>query len=432
MTLNLGTMGLGLGANTGTIPSWAQGSDMWWDFTANNGFPSSLLSSTHAQSIYADDSSGVYSSFSANTVVRTNKGVQTVPTRTNLFANTADLDGYLNTNADKVSITQNLPGPDGSANQAATFTVIGTNEGRLRNITVANDSSTYALSFFVKKTTGTPANYPGVFSPLTGGTGGASIVIVVDTTAGTANSSGSPGNLTITSYGQWWRVSWTITNNSTGNTTLGFRLYPAFNLNGSTTFNASATGSAVFAWPQIEVGGFASPPILTSGSAAAVSGPQQVIDIGSRAALGVGGVIQVDVKDPGSNYVRLFETYDVAGAQNRVSFLYVVGRLRLEMYVAAAQQASLDLGAWPSGLTSIVFAAGSNYVQGCIVGGALPTADTVATYPALDRVAIGGLGSSAGQNAYQLTKRLALKFGPQDATTFADLYSKAQILDTYV
>lgn len=412
-------------------PPYFRGMDLGIDFTRGALLRgASYPADTHSGTILMTDRASIYRSKAANVLCREDGvGLQTVPTRTNLFANTSDLDTYLNTNADKVSITHNQPDPAGTANGAATFTVIGANEGRLRNITVPNDSATYELAFWVKKTTGTPANYPGLFSPLTGGTGGASIVIVVNTTAGTANSSGALGNLQVVSDGDFWRVSWTVTNNSSGNTTLGFRLYPAFNLNGSTTFNGSATGSAVFAWPQIKVGSFFTPPILTTGSTVTVNGNQQIIDLTGKLASGVGGIMQVNVLETGSTLSRLFELSD--GTGNNVVNAYMVGASnKLVFGVASGGVASVTMDvttpAGATGLMTVAFAASTNYAIARVVGQTAPAADTSVTYPAMSQMSLLGRGSDAARNSYGLVKRLALKYGAQDATTFAALYARAE------
>jgi hypothetical protein len=83
----------------------------------------------------------------------------------------------------------------------------------------------------------------------------------------------------------------------------------------------------------------------------------------------------------------------------------------------------------PSGVLTIAAAVGNNFVMGRIVGQSAPTAGAPTGLPiGMNRLNIGGRGLDAARNSYQLTRRLAVKFGAQDATTFADLFAKAQIL----
>lgn len=76
----------------GGIPRWAIGADLATDYTIQRDyapirgmFPPGV--DTHAQTIYASTPSGVYQPFAANVPVITGLGLQTVPTRTNLFLN---------------------------------------------------------------------------------------------------------------------------------------------------------------------------------------------------------------------------------------------------------------------------------------------------------------------------------------------------------
>lgn len=68
------------------VPAWAQGTDYWQDFTKNVGtLPA--VADTHAATIYEPNAAGVYLPFGANVLTRTDLGLQTVPSRTNLFLN---------------------------------------------------------------------------------------------------------------------------------------------------------------------------------------------------------------------------------------------------------------------------------------------------------------------------------------------------------
>lgn len=68
----------------GGAPPWATGADSYFDFISET--PSGLTD-THAQTIYADDNAGALSAFTANQIVKTNRGLQTVRTYTQYAAN---------------------------------------------------------------------------------------------------------------------------------------------------------------------------------------------------------------------------------------------------------------------------------------------------------------------------------------------------------
>jgi hypothetical protein len=90
-----------------------------------------------------------------------------------------------------------------------------------RNITVANNSSSYTVSLFVKKTTGaTSARLGFNIGFNTGGT-------TVSVNARFNSDTGVATTGTVVSQGDWWYWYFTISNNGTGNTNLFCNFYPA-------------------------------------------------------------------------------------------------------------------------------------------------------------------------------------------------------------
>lgn len=107
-----------------------------------------------------------------------------------------------------------------------------------RSITVANDTSSYTLGLFVRKTTGGTSARLGFNSGFD--TGGTTVAynqrFNSDTGVATSGS--------VIDYGDWWYWYFTITNNGTGNTNLYCSFYPATGpYNGSDA--ATATGTAI-------------------------------------------------------------------------------------------------------------------------------------------------------------------------------------------
>lgn len=93
-----------------------------------------------------------------------------------------------------------------------------------RSFTVLNNTSTYNISIFIKKTTGATSPRTGFNVNLTGGT-------AVNTQPRFNADTGvlsSSNNMVVTSENNdYWRISFTITNNGTGNTNLSIQYYPA-------------------------------------------------------------------------------------------------------------------------------------------------------------------------------------------------------------
>jgi hypothetical protein len=66
------------------------------------------------------------------------------------------------------------------------------------------------------------------------------------------------GTATVTDVGLWWRVSCSVTNNSSvGNTSLAFQIYPATNTYNLSASVVTAIGSATIYGAQLEAGAFA-------------------------------------------------------------------------------------------------------------------------------------------------------------------------------
>lgn len=108
-----------------------------------------------------------------------------------------------------------------------------------RSFTVNNDNAGYNISIYIKKTTGGTSTRTGFNVSFTGGTAkNYNIRFNADTGVATGGDSSS----VTTENNDYWRLSFAITNNSTGNTTLNFAYYPATGFyNGAD--DATATGS---------------------------------------------------------------------------------------------------------------------------------------------------------------------------------------------
>jgi len=138
-------------------------------------------------------------------------------------------------------------------------------EGVQQSITVPNDSATHTSSVFVKKTTGATSPTFGLEMNYSGGTQTAPVEVRLNTDTGETNGEGG-GGTQAQDFGDYWRVWGRSTNNSTGNTTLQVKVFPALAAHGSFVDVAATTGSA-HAWGvQAELGSTPTSYIETFGA----------------------------------------------------------------------------------------------------------------------------------------------------------------------
>jgi hypothetical protein len=180
---------------------------------------------------------GVGSPVAQSAVIDWNKG-------TNLVPYSEELDEWSTTS---LSVAQSTAtAPDGSTNAYTLTDSNNTTYGICFPSSTISMSGDYVGSVFIKKTTGSITNYPGLDIAQRGS------YLIIDTTNGTSVESGSGSNysdVTITSYNDdWWRVSAKV---NYSNTARPMRLWPAISSNG-TSISASATGSATFWGAQVE------------------------------------------------------------------------------------------------------------------------------------------------------------------------------------
>jgi len=429
-------MGIGPGLSVtrfeSGIPGWMTGMDLGWDFTQNVQYSGATNpTDTHSATIYAQSSSGVWSPFAANTLVRTDLGLQTVPTRVQLINNSTTISTsfFINTGCTAV---ENATGPGGSVNGATTITSSGVGDNRRqRNFAVANDNTRYTFQVFIAKTSSAPTYYPAVLLSLLGGSSQQVVVAVVNPHTGTVTSTGSAGfTATVSSSGAFWVVSTSVANNTSGNVTLVLQLYPSYNTDGTTTQNFSANGATVFAWPTAVAADFTYPiPNSTNGSVT-VNGNQQVVDLTGRLSAGVGVIFQFNPLDITATFKCPLTFNNGTGNNLMLTYMTVGGGTVLsQIYNGGINQGNVNWpGANATGVQTWVWVAGPDYHRAQKIGFAASSTDTTVSWPTLTRMSIGGTGYNAGDNMYQLTRRIGLKFGTANDAMFNELVSKATIL----
>lgn len=156
----------------------------------------------------------------------------------NLWGQTFD-NGYWNVNSATFLSTTEIA-PDGTAT-ATTIQDSSTSsyQNISRSFTISSATvDTYSLSLYVKKTSGGTAAGFAVNTSLTGGT------TSVNSNQRLNTDSGVVTGASVISDGDYWRMYWTITNNTSGNNLLGMTVYPAARVPGGVTDTTTATGTA--------------------------------------------------------------------------------------------------------------------------------------------------------------------------------------------
>lgn len=194
--------------------------------------------------------------FTYNAASGYSEGLLIETNSTNLFTYSGDLSnaawvkvGGLTT----PSITEIAP--DGTAT-AYTIedTSIAAYQNYSRTVTIPNDATAYTASLYVRKTTGGTSSTFGVNMSISGGTlVAANYRLDTDTGAKTGDT------FTVEDFGNWWRISFTVSNNTTGNITLAVSIYPAAQIRGTPSDTVTAVGTATIWGIQVEA-----LPIVTS------------------------------------------------------------------------------------------------------------------------------------------------------------------------
>jgi hypothetical protein len=193
------------------------------------------------------------------------------PQRENLCLHSRTFDNAFWNASGSITRTANAVGIDGAANTA--YTITDTDAGTASRIehtfTVADDSNPHTFSLSIGKDAD-ETTFPELVASLSGGTVQNEIVQINKNTGATGNRGTSNGSHVVEDDGDFWRLSLTLTNNSSGNTSLIIFIRPAA---GHTTLGANLdstlTGSAVFDAAQLESGvTFATTPIHTTTAAA--------------------------------------------------------------------------------------------------------------------------------------------------------------------
>lgn len=417
------------------VPSWASNADMWKDFVAVNGnMPDPI--DTHAATIYAPNAAGLYLPFAPNVLTRSDLGLQTVPTRTNQIPFSRDYVTAVAGSWVKTNITPVL--------EVGTSRTGGTIHSLTRSSAVAscfmtragltNTVGTVATGWVIAKRKSAGNRIALRLQGVYPNRADAVFDLAAGTVVGTAGSTYTNLSATMTPLGDDWYLC-TLTATVVGTDFVQAVVGPTDSTLPVAGWEAASAvlSDCFLSDVQVEVGAFATPPIVTTGTAVTVNGNQQVISgLGTQLATGVEGLVQlVDLQSGSASAERFFEIND-GTSSNRIVFLQTATQVQLIVTASGVAQAVVIDNFAPSAGTVITaaFSVSTNYAQFRVVGRAAPTAGTPVTFPAVDRVALGGRGFDATANNYQDTRKLALEFlapGDDPATKFAEWYAKAQL-----
>jgi len=401
-------------------PSWTWGANYWFDYTSNTG-SLGTLTDTHPEAIYVQDSNGLLTSTAANVLCRSDLGLQTVPTRTNLCLRSQAFDNayWSRTNlGSPVADADTAPDGTTTADRGSDNTSSGLHYFSTNAITFVN-GSTYTLSVCAKMET-----HRYMQLAMTGAISGSGYANF-DLQSGVVSAS-SGFTATIEALDDdWYRCTATVT--VTGTSGQFFVIF--VNSGTATRFPTYAgTGTTLLLWgAQVELGGYASPPILTTSATASVTGNKQVLSgLGNQLAYGVGGVLEVNVKRLGSSEALLHLSDGTS--TNSVQIYQSGGNWVFAVTAGGTAHASITVKTAATGTQVFAFAAGPDFAACQAIGSSDPGSDKTVTYPSLTQLALGGTGYSTTANAYQFTKKVALILGMQGQHTFDSALAMAALI----
>jgi len=233
------------------------------------------LEANTAATTYTRNNGGVYPArFDYDPVTLAPKGILIEEQRTNLFTYSNDFaDASWVVLGAKNLVANSTVSPDGGTN-ASTLTDNSAVafQGINKTLSVANDTASYTASIYVRKTTGGTSATFGFNLQLSGGT-----LVAASPRLNTDTGVLISGTATVQNAGAYWRLSATVTNNTTGNTTLSLAVYPATAPHGVATDSSAAIGSAIIYGTQMEAGTFATSYIPTVASQVTRSADQTSI-----------------------------------------------------------------------------------------------------------------------------------------------------------
>lgn len=322
--------------------------------------------------------------------------------RTNLLTYSELFDNavWVKTNANITVSANTTVAPDGTSNaDTATISTGGTDSRLNQGVAVANNSTSYTLTFYLKRVAAeAETRFDLRFA---GGSSTLNYACCLNWSNLTINSvpgGSTPSGTSVTSVNNgWYRVSVTGANNSTGNTTCNCSLYPST----SSTGTVISSGS-VFLWgAQLEAGAFPTSYIPTTSAQvtrAADSASMTGTNFSSWYNATEGSIYSEVVSAPVSNIVQ--QVYYISdNSSNNAMFLRRTTSATPSAAVVVGGVAQADVNSGTAAASSTYkfgFAYKVNDFAASLNAGAVGT-DTSGTIPVVNQI---NLGSAFGTSQF--------------------------------
>jgi len=403
------------------------------------GTAASVLSDIHDQPIMIPDGMGGWTSKAANEPCIGPEGLQTIPTRTNAVRNSSAAGGaagvlptywteFVGGLGTMTSIKHGVHSAKGLP--VFRYQVVGTPassngtilrpDGSNQNTLAATVGRIVVLTIFLRRVAGDLSQFTTIRPR------------ILERNSGGVLHTHYSGNLReqITDDLKRFTMIVTVTNAATTHVTLDFEM----------AYAAAVNATLDFGVPQLELGTFASPPILTSAGAIPQTGNLQVVNLAGKLSNGFAGFVRFNLKAlPAAGTTPWLVLMFSDGTNNeRVRIQLnpqVDGSCRFGLYsmtggVETASVATLAAMPVAVGKHTLAFAAAPGNLflrwlgdtQRNAPGGAYPTT--------MSQLSIGSRGFIADQaNAFMNTEKLDLAFGtperPVNQALFDQVYARA-------
>ena len=264
-------------------------------------------------------------------------------------------------------------------------------EGLEQTFTVANDSTSWTATVYIKKDSD-ETRFPELQIQITGGTL-QRVNVSLNTKTGAILERASTGTtvVSVQDAGDYWRLRVTVDNNTSGNVTLEVFLFPAAGITLGTIV-ATATGS-IIAWGAVlENSGFPTSYIKTTTAAVTRSADMLTIALSDVPGFSTTeGTIFVEAIAP--NAANTFDTVvelSDGTAEERIQIARNGTDPRAFLWDGNVQLAFLDAGTWANAASAKLALAWKLNDISYVADGGTPATDTAATIPTLTTLEIGG------------------------------------------